>query len=79
MPDIARLVNVFGSAAEVARVAGTARSSVTRWKEGTRTPSPTHQRRLLRAAVALRMPEDEAASALGIPKCPHCGHFHIVR
>lgn len=79
MADIAYLVPLFGSVAEIARVAGTHRSAVHRWQKGERPIRPVHQERLLRAAEIRRFDVEQVASALDVPRCPYCGHHHIVQ
>jgi len=81
MVNIDYLVPVFGSVSEIARIAGAARSTVSRWQGGKRPIRPIHQRRLLRAAENrdLDIDIEKLAAALDMPKCPYCGRHHIAR
>ena len=73
--DIDYLIRAFGSAAEVARAADVTRGAVTRWKEG-RTIDPAYQIKVLKQAKRRGLPMFQVAKAIGVARCPACGHIH---
>ena len=79
MVNIDYLVPIYGSISEIARIAGAARSTVSRWNGGKRPIRPIHQRRLLRAGENRDTDIEKLAEALDMARCPHCGRHHIVR
>lgn len=68
-----RLCAIFGSATEIAAIAGVTLASVSRWRSGTYQPSPAYQARLLREARRRRLDPIEIAGLLDIRRCGHCG------
>jgi hypothetical protein len=78
--NIPYLIQLFGSAAEVARAAGVTRGAVTRWKEG-RVIDRQYQISVIAQAKQRGFPVGQVARALGIRKCPNCGyiHDHLIR
>lgn len=69
------LASLFGSSAEVARIAGVDRAAVTRWSRY--AIAPTYQKRLIREARRQKLPIETVAKVLGVDRCPACGTFHI--
>ena len=80
MPDVDRLTrpDMFGTTAEIARVAGINKSAVVRWRQHKHPVQPIYQERILKAAKERKLNEKIVARALGIPQCPVCKSFHIV-
>jgi hypothetical protein len=74
-PDMNRLTSLFGSSAEIARIAGVTTSAVARW--GRYKIAPTYQRRLIIAADDLGLDRAEVAHAAGVEPCPACGAYHV--
>lgn len=74
-PNMPALHEMFGSAAEMARLAGSSRSAVTRW--GRYQISPKFQKRLIEAAFDLDLNIEDVARCVGIDCCPACGSYHI--
>lgn len=74
-PDMPRLTSLFGSAAEIARIAGSSRAAVARW--GRYKIAEVYQKRLIDAALELGLDVNEVCRAMGMPKCPVCGAFHL--
>jgi hypothetical protein len=74
-PDMQRLVSLFGSAAEIAWITGVTTSAVSRWsryKIPEKYLSP-----LVEAALDKDLDPYEVAYAVGVPRCPVCGSYHI--
>lgn len=80
MQNVDRLIeaDLFGTTAEVARIAGIDKAAVVRWRQGRHPVKPVYQERILKAARERNLPLAKVARALGVPQCPHCKHFHIV-
>lgn len=74
-PDMKRLTALFGTAAEVARIADSSPSAVSRW--GRYKIAGIYQKRLIDAAYDKDLDPDEVAAAVGAPKCPTCGLYHL--
>jgi hypothetical protein len=71
-----KLAAMFGSASEVARVAGVNRSSAVRWRRPNRNMRPEYKARLLREAKRLHLPLHRVEAALAVERCPVCGTPH---
>ena len=80
MPDVDRLTrpDMFGTTAEIARVAGINKSAVVRWRQHKHPVQPIYQERILHAAKERKLNLLTVAKALGVPKCPACGAYHVV-
>lgn len=76
--NVNSLVPLFGSSREIARAAGVNKSAVVRWRQGKHPVQPVYQSRLLEAARARNLDENVVAEAIGVPRCPHCGTYHVV-
>ena len=74
-PDMQRLTGLFGSAAEISRITGSSRAAVARW--GRYKIAEKYQKRLIDAALDLELDVNEVAHAMGMPKCPVCGTYHL--
>jgi hypothetical protein len=70
--NIARLVAMYGSAAEIGRIAGVHRTAVARWIENGWAISPAIQVKLLREGAKRGFPLGEVASCLGVDRCDCC-------
>ena len=68
-----KLVALFGSGSEIARVCGVDRSAVSRWRDGTYMPGLDYQVKILRDAKRRKLDLEEVADALGIDRCDCCG------
>jgi transcriptional regulator with XRE-family HTH domain len=78
MTNVQDLVPLFGSSREIARAAGVNKSAVVRWRQGKHPVQPIYQARLLEAAEERKLDRNAVAEAIGVPRCPHCGHYHVV-
>ena len=80
MPNVDRLTeaDMFGTTAEIARVAKINKSAVVRWRQGAHPVQPVYQERILQAAKERKLNLRIVAKALGVPKCPECGAYHVV-
>lgn len=74
-PDMKRLTKLFGSAAEIARIADSSPSAVSRW--GRYKIGDKYQKRLMKAALDLDLDPYAVAAAMGMPQCPVCGSYHL--
>jgi hypothetical protein len=74
-PDMQRLVSLFGSAAEIARITGSSRSAVARW--GRYKIAEDYQKALIEASYDKDLDPYEVAHAMGMERCPVCGTFHL--
>ena len=75
--NIEKLVPLFGSSREIARVAKIDKSSVVRWRQGKHAPSPLYQRRIFEAAQERGLDTQKVGKYLGLNKCPNCGTYHV--
>jgi hypothetical protein len=80
MPNVDRLTkaDMFGTTAEIARVAGIHKSAVVRWRQKRHPVQPIYQERILTAAAQRKFNLQQVAKALGVPRCPTCGTYHVV-
>lgn len=78
MSDVERLVPLFGTSMEIARAAGVNKSAVIRWRQGKHPVAPLYQARLIEAARERDLPVSEVAEAIGVPRCPSCGAYHVL-
>jgi hypothetical protein len=74
-PDMNKLSNLFGTSADIARIAGASTSAVSRW--GRYKIAPAYQKKLLAAAGERKLKKTEVAKALGMEPCPACGAYHL--
>lgn len=74
-PDMKRLTALFGTAAEVARIADSSPSAVSRW--GRYKIAEIYQKRLVEAAFDKDLDPYEVAEAVGMPQCPVCHSYHL--
>jgi ferredoxin len=70
--NLKRLVSLFGSAAEIGRIAGVHRTAVGRWLENDWQVAVPHQIKLLERAQELGLDLGEVAHCLGIDRCDCC-------
>ena len=68
-----KLVSLFGSGSEIARVCGVNRSAVSRWRDGTYMPGIDYQVAILKEARRRKFDVDEVAEALDVDRCNCCG------
>ena len=68
-----KLVALFGSGSEIARVCGVDRSAVSRWRDGTYMPGLDYQVMILREARRRKFDLAVVADALSIDRCDCCG------
>ena len=78
LPGIDELIDLFGSNKELADVAQIDKSAVIRWRQGKHPIAPVYQSRILTEAKRRKMPLKLVCEALGVPRCPSCGTYHIV-
>lgn len=77
--NIQALVPLFGTTAEIARIAQVDKAAVVRWRQNRdRAIHPVYQERILRAAAERGFDFNTVARALGVPRCPACGTYHIL-
>jgi hypothetical protein len=74
--NVKALAPLFGSLAEVARVAGVDKAAVTRWGQNLHPVAPVYQRRIVAEARKRGLDVTRVYKALGTPKCPACGTYH---
>ena len=74
-PDMPKLTNLFGSAAEIARITGSSRAAVARW--GRYRISEQYQKRLIEASFDRDLDPYEVAHAAGVQQCPVCKAYHL--
>lgn len=74
---IDKLVPMFGSSREIARVARIDKSAVVRWRQGKHDPSPLYQRRIFEEAQRRGLDTQKVGKYLGLSKCPVCGTYHV--
>ena len=77
--NVEKLLPLFGSNKELADIAKVDKSAVIRWRQGRHKVAPVYQQRIWDAAKRRNLPEAVVCKALGIPKCPHCKQYHIVK
>lgn len=68
-----KLINLFGSAAEIARIGGVHRTAVGRWKANDWSISLEVQIAILREAQNRGFDLESVAAALGVDRCRRCG------
>ena len=71
--NVPRLISLFKSAAEIARIAGIHRTAVGRWSQYDWKISVPIQIKLLRAARERGLDIEEVAHNLGVESCECCG------
>jgi hypothetical protein len=74
--NIQRLVPIFGSSKEIARVAGIDKSAVVRWRQGKHPVKLVYKERIFAAAQERGYDLAKVGRALGFKPCPNCGTYH---
>ena len=77
MANVKALAPLFGSLAEVARVAGVNKAAVTRWGQNLHPVAPQYQRRIVAEARKRGLDLKRVYRALGTARCPACGEYHF--
>jgi transposase-like protein len=65
------------SGSDLARIAHVDKSAVFRWRHDGRPVQAQYQRLILAEAKRRGLPLAEVAWALGVPRCPQCGTYHV--
>jgi hypothetical protein len=76
--NVQRLVPLFGTSTEIARICGIDKAAVVRWRQKRRPLAVKYQKRILKEAEKRGLDLDVVSKHLGVPRCPHCGTYHIV-